>query len=79
MSNNGYDKTWDVLRSKCKVLKQRYVFKKRELSRNGARGKIKANSTLMRWVLGQRTLVVSLASNINSSGKIFVVLIYVKH
>nr|XP_055072690.1 uncharacterized protein LOC129452707 [Misgurnus anguillicaudatus] len=73
MSNNGYDnKPWDVLRSKWKALKQRYMFQKRQLSRSGAGGKIKGKFDFfdeMDQILGQRPIVASLDSIINSSAE----------
>ena len=69
-TNKGYDKPWDVLRSKWKGLKQRYVSQKRELSRSGARGKIKGKFHLfdeLDQILGQRPIVASLDSYINNN------------
>ncbi len=41
MVNKGYNKPWDVLRSKWKALKQWYMSQKRELCSSGAGGQIK--------------------------------------
>ncbi len=63
----GYDKPWTILRNKWKSLKQKYMAEKRKLGRSGAGGK----STFryfddMDRILGQRPIVTSLSSNINS-------------
>ncbi|CAM4733720.1 unnamed protein product [Leuciscus chuanchicus] len=70
MAINGYTKPWHILRSKWKVLKQRYLVEKRDLSRSGSGGKKRTKFTFfseMDHILGQRPIVSSFSTNINSS------------
>ena len=67
--SKGYDKPWNVLMSKWKALRQRYMCEKRQMSRSGAGGKTKFFFiTKIDNILGQRPIVTSLASIINSTG-----------
>lgn len=72
MATNGYTKPWHILCSKWKVLKQRYLAEKRDLSRSGSVGKMRTKLKFfseMDRILGQRPVVASFSTNINSSSK----------
>lgn len=72
MKDRGFDKPWQILRSKWKALKQKYLSEKRNLSKSGAGGKSKVKLKyfdLMDEILGQRPIVSSMNSVLNSIGK----------
>lgn len=73
MLEHGFEKPWDIIRTKWKGLKQAYMAEKRKLSKSGAGGK--GDVKVKFWkilddILGSRPVVTSITTNINSSGKL---------
>ncbi|KAL1276273.1 hypothetical protein QQF64_035896 [Cirrhinus molitorella] len=69
MKEKGFDKPWQILRSKWKALKQKYLSEKRQLCKSGAggRGKVKFKYfDQMDEILGQRPIVTSMNTVLHS-------------
>ncbi|CAJ1081955.1 uncharacterized protein LOC112141916 [Xyrichtys novacula] len=69
MREKGFEKPWQILRSKWKMLKQRYLAERRIQSKSGAGGKITIKFKFfdaMDSILGHRPIVQAMSSVINS-------------
>ncbi|XP_062385404.1 uncharacterized protein LOC134072633 isoform X2 [Sardina pilchardus] len=69
MNVAGFRKPWQILRSKWKTLKQKYLAERRKLSKSGAGGKDRIcfkYFSIMEEILGQRPIVTSMSKVVNS-------------
>ena len=72
LRERGFEKPWQIIRSKWKALKQRYLAERRALHKSGASGRAKIKFKyydIMDSILGHRPIVQAMSSVINSMSK----------